>query len=536
LEEIILMILLHYGIFFIYATIQQSHNHNGIASPLKLQMNDFKTNHRTKWITEKRTKYEPNYPKQSRIEHFPTRAAQREMAKHDRYIVHSILYSEMLSQQYLQANWQIPEIDKNKGPWRYQQKVCINIMVKIRKIPYINALIMTLMGSHELKEQNHALKKGIPFGHRLLSYTKLNLLNVERDQPFDEYDDVRIKIFQLPFLHKHHVREYHRFMKQDIYEVGRSHRLDKIQDFLASAHICMESDLPWCLMMEEFTVVTEAFLTSLKNFVIAPLESYAATHRVGMESDGQVFKRLKKMSVVSLFSAYDSQAGDVMRVHDVGYSSMMYEKDRAKLNSERKAMGLKEHSLQYELYPLPLLESNDANAQGGFDCAMLFHSSMVQNELIPMLQQLESAENARIVGGWFRSDQKDEVGVDSLDLEREFSLYTGIQRRRVEPSLVNRIGFYDQDFGGWQRGTSEKDRIGITNWLTDPRFLFEAGAFYEGREEFCELDNGNWIWDSFYESEQKSCCKEEFMKRQICEEEEEYRLRHNFWGPSNDEP
>jgi hypothetical protein len=166
---------------------------------------------------------------------------------------------------------------------------------------------------------------------------------------------------------------------------------------------------------------------------------------------------------------------------------------------------------------------------------MLFHSSMVQNELIPMLQQLESAENARIVGGWFRSDQKDEVGVDSLDLEREFSLYTGIQRQRVEPSLVNRIGFYDQDFGGWQRGTSEKDRIGITNWLTDPRFLFEAGAFYEGREEFCELDNGNWIWDSFYESEQKSCCKEEFMKSQICEEEEEYRLRHNFWGPSNDE-
>ena len=64
---------------------------------------------------------------------------------------------------------------------------------------------------------------------------------------------------------------------------------------------------------------------------------------------------------------------------------------------------------------------------------------------------MKSAEQARIVGDWWvrsDSDEKDDVDVDSLDLEREFSLYTGIQRLRVEPSLVNRIGFYNQDFGG----------------------------------------------------------------------------------------
>jgi len=390
---------------------------------------------------------------------------------------------------------------------------------------------MTLMGSHAIKDRDYALQESIPFGHRLLSYTKINLLNAERHRSFDEYDDVRTKIFQLPFLHKHHIQGHWSFMKEDVNDFGRSHKLDKIQDLLASAHICIESGLPWCLMMEEFTVVTSEFLSSLKNFVIAPLESYAAAHRVESETDGEVFKRMKKMSVVTLFSAYDSKAGDLMRIHDVEYSFKRYEKDRAKLNSERKAVGLEEHKFQYELYPLPLLESNDANAQGGFDSTMLFHSSMVQNELIPMLEELKSAEMARIVGSY----QIDEAGVDSLDLEREFSLYTGIQRQRVEPSLVNRIGFYDGDVGWLQRSASENTQIGIRNWLTDPRFLFEAGEFYEGREEFCELDNGIWIWDTFYYSDHKSCCRQKFMKLPICKEQEEYRHEHDFWGPSNDE-
>ena len=143
-----------------------------------------------------------------------------------------------------------------------------------------------------------------------------------------------------------------------------------------------------------------------------------------------------------------------MKIHNVEYSVRRYAEDRAKLNSERSAMGLDEHSFEYEMHSIPSRDSkySKVQGQGGFDSAMLFHSSMLQTELIPMLEQLKSAEQARIVGDWWvrsGSDEKDDVDVDSLDLEREFSLYTGIQRLRVdEPSLVNRIGFYNQDFGG----------------------------------------------------------------------------------------
>jgi hypothetical protein len=106
-----------------------------------------------------------------------------------------------------------------------------------------------------------------------------------------------------------------------------------------------------------------------------------------------------------------------------------------------------------------------------------------------------------------------------LDVERELSLYTGIKRYRVEPSLVNRIGFYDQDFIGHGKPHGQQEissGIGITNWLTDPRFLFEPGHYDEGIDEYCEMDDGTWIWDGLHNHRKKSCCDKEFEKDEHC--------------------
>jgi len=61
-------------------------------------------------------------------------------------------------------------------------------------------------------------------------------------------------------------------------------------------------------------------------------------------------------------------------------------------------------------------------------------------------------------GDWFLNrfrfrSERDES--EPSDLEREFSLYTGVKRYRVEPSLVNRIGLYHQDF--WQNENKVED-------------------------------------------------------------------------------
>ena len=78
--------------------------------------------------------------------------------------------------------------------------MCVNsITVKNREIPYINALIMSIMGSHELGEQNKSLNTKIPFGNRLLSYIKLNLLDAERDGILMTMMISGLKSFNCPF-------------------------------------------------------------------------------------------------------------------------------------------------------------------------------------------------------------------------------------------------------------------------------------------------------------------------------------------------
>ena len=64
---------------------------------------------------------------------------------------------------------------------------------------------------------------------------------------------------------------------------------------------------------------------------------------VGMETDGEVFKRTKEKSLIRLLSAFNPITGDLMKIHNVEYSVRRYAEDRAKLNSERSAMGLDEH-------------------------------------------------------------------------------------------------------------------------------------------------------------------------------------------------
>ena len=102
-----------------------------------------------------------------------------------------------------------------------------------------------------------------------------------------------------------------------------------------------------------------------------------------------------------------------------------------------------------------------------------------------------------------------------FDLERESALYMGVQRFRTEPSLVNRIGFYDEYYpGSWNNKDSTTtntydETIGKTNWLTDPRFLFDAGSYWDDSVEYCLDANSTWIFDPYFDDKTQSCCNPE---------------------------
>eukprot|EP00553_Chaetoceros_curvisetus_P004930 CAMPEP_0204628718 /NCGR_PEP_ID=MMETSP0717-20131115/16503_1 /ASSEMBLY_ACC=CAM_ASM_000666 /TAXON_ID=230516 /ORGANISM="Chaetoceros curvisetus" /LENGTH=221 /DNA_ID=CAMNT_0051645441 /DNA_START=50 /DNA_END=712 /DNA_ORIENTATION=+ len=221
-----------------------------------------------------------------------------------------------------------------------------------------------------------------------------------------------------------------------------------------------------------------------------------------------------------------------MKIHDVQYSSESYENDRSKLNSERRHLGMHEYVEEYEMYPIGDDDNNgNENSDdeessvlaGGFNTAMLFLTSIVEEKLIPMLEGLKERELRRTEAETETETETTRSDDNFLDIEREVSTFTGAKRLRVEPSLVNRIGFYDegqkkinlQPIEGEKTTASISTQndlsLGITNWLTDPRFLFEAGEYWEGLQEYCQLETKEWMWDAYYYNPKKSCCDPEYQ-------------------------
>ena len=511
--DILLMIVIHFSIFFLYSVTSthytsnhHNQNHHPLHKPLqpqsKLDMHFFTKYHNGEELGNSayhglldgsdHQHYEANYPKKSRTEDFPTKASQAEMAKHDRYIVHGLFYTNLLTSKYLDKHWSQP-CTKESVPF-HPQNLCMTIFMKNRSIPYVNALMMSLMGSHnEGEELEPKYKRGRGSGgHRLLSYAQVNLIDTETKNW--DYDEARQKILNLPFVYQYTSRRRMSWLK--------SERLEILEKYLLAARICHNSGLDWCLMMEEYTIVPINFVLKLKKFVTGALQSHINAHISPNQSSEQLLA--KTFSVISLFSSYNKDSGAPMMPHNVEYSQETYESDRTKLNAERYRKNLAEHHDVYELKPIH-------QGDDGSNVAMLFTRHVTSTQLIPMLEKLHEAEMKEVfwksiftLTGDYHSTRSD-TETAYFDLEKEFALYTGVSRFRTEPSIVNRIGFYDEFYPGYNKDVYDEN-IGITNWLTDSRFVFDAGVYWDDSVEYCLNADNNWIYDPYQNDEKDSCC------------------------------
>ncbi len=454
--------------------------------------------------------FEPGYPKRSRTHYFPTYASEKEMAKHDRYIIHGMIYMEMLTKEYLEKHWNLISKDMKKDSsttittttttkTTTTKKICMNILFKgSRTHPYISALMMSLMGSHEEEEER---EDGSAAGDDLLSYVELHLLDTEVNVHTTattsnhlEYDRQREKVVSLPFVNVHY-RKQSTSTTTSTTTTVKNIQLHQIENYIQAAEQCIQSNLDYCLILQEYTIVPIDFIPSLQS-IITTLESNAEFMTNSTSTTSPT-----TMMMMSLFSSYDHSTKSIIQIHNVKYSRELYEVHRGKLNSERKSLGLDEHTSEYTIH----LEDSGV-FKGGYNVAMLFPTHGVKESLLPFLMEMKK----------IREGENQSVSDDkscNFDLEKEYIRYTGYKKYVVEPSLVNRIGFYDDDFiNGFDAGVNEKyfddERLGITNWLTDTRFLFEAGEYWEGREMFCQNEDGEWVEDEFYfDDGDKSTCK-----------------------------
>lgn len=526
LYDVAIMGIIHFIVFFIYVTVWSHHGHKQQqSSPTSSNSMKaiFQSSHpNIKVINNKNDIidqpqhiiYEPGYPKISRTHYFPTHASEKEMAKHDRYIVHGMLYMEMLNEKYLFKHWKNTEVMQDQelqGGLKTGRKICMNILMKNRSQPYISALMMSLMKSHEEDEETDSKNAHYRAGDDLLSYVELNVFDTERRQDQLIHDRQRERVLSLPFLnvHKSTTSQTKQNYNDSAQRSGSRNNSDykvlhQIEDYLKIAKHCIKSNLEYCLIMQEYTIVPIDFMDSIKN-IITTIES----EKLFDTTNSDTLSSASSASMISFFSAYDHELQSIIKIHDVNYSHELYQIHRGKLNSERKGLGLEPHQHQYQIR----VESGIFD--GGYNVAMLFHIDSVKEKLVPFLTSMRNEVMIMTTTTTSKKGQQKSRTAGNFDLEGEYIRYfEGSKKYVIEPSLVNRIGFYDEDYSDDFDNDVDNDvdvddeRLGITNWLTDSRFLFEAGKYWEGKEMFCQKPNGEWIEDEFYfDNGDKSSCK-----------------------------
>lgn len=351
---------------------------------------------------------ERGYPQNTHLVDYATSAVKQEVQKHDRFLVQGMAYMSDLN---LGPEWTLTSEHKAS------RKLCINIYICNRRVPYINALLMTLL-AHDIS-------------HDLLNYAKINFINTEKRKSRIDFRYMREVLSQLPFVDEVHNVTYPDTIYEQVAKMRPlNFREQFISDQISGLKLCIESKLDWCLMIEEDAIVPTNFIKYLKKDVIKPIEKQGKKDSIG---------------IISLYSYYNLVFFGDAKLIDPSYSKMHYGKDQTRTNSERKADG----SLPYHA-EFTLLEKE------------------YKYGTVAMLYTLESAK--KLV------EYLEEVGVDPIhnadefmNDPRYFPLFVGRPRRQVEPSMVNHIGFYSE------RMASINTRGVFSQLNTDARFIHDAG-------------------------------------------------------------
>ena len=338
-----------------------------------------------------------NHPAPVLLEWYETAAIQEEVRRHDRLIVEGTAYFGALTDE------RIDEMNAVAKPIT-PSDLCITMFASNRKLPYLATLLSTLFKGQSLE--------------RLLSFAKLNILNTEHRPHRAEFPFVRKDLAKLEFLNIFNATEMHPLDENTSFNVHFR------RDTMTALDICIESGLPYCLILEDDSVVAKGFIDQLETVVIAPIKN----HEIAP-------------TLVSLFAHYSSHIEDGHQVYAEKYvASGEYESDRSKMNRERKAKNLGPYTPKFEVSPTWL----DFGTVGN-------------------VYPLEMAQKLRDFLDSFGMDDS----VDPADalMSTEFVKMMGLPKMVVNPSLVNHIGFYSE-------------RQAMINILhTDVRFVVDAGEY-----------------------------------------------------------
>ncbi len=386
---------------------------------------------------------EPGYPKLTHLVDYRTSATENEIEKHDRLLVQGFYYMK----NYLHSNIHSADLPVKKINHNLRQsmtttqqsnnlnpnhnslnpKICLNIYLCNRRIPYINSLFMTLTSfSNNQHEKNFR------------SSTQVHLLNTEKRENRLHFPYLDEQLSKIDFVYEVHNITY----ADEIYaNVNKVRELDFretfISDTISGLKICIKSGLPYCIMMEEDAVVPVNFISLLLEQIIQPLEKNGMLN----PKDGT-----GSVSVLSLYSYYNLVFFGPHRLHFARYSKNKYQEDKAKSNIERWGLNMLPYHPQYNVF--------DKDYKYG--TVAMFYTRQSAIELVKYMSK---------------------VGVDPIhnadefiNADEYFPTVMNMKRKHISPSLVNHIGYYSE------RMAAVKSRGMFSQLNTDSRFIFDAGT------------------------------------------------------------
>lgn len=181
---------------------------------------------------------------------YPSEAVRREVEKHDRYVIDSMLYMDAFGRKqasnFMKRN---PSVSKSEPGGR----ICVVIFTINRSIPYILVLLSVLLRGHKSNVTRHELD--------------VHVINIEQRPnrlPYHLFDHLKDK---LPFIQ---FRDWSQPYKETLQFQDQSDKFyyanQKI-NYLKALQLCKENGSSWCLFLEEDALPTVDFISKFRALV-----------------------------------------------------------------------------------------------------------------------------------------------------------------------------------------------------------------------------------------------------------------------------
>ena len=356
-------------------------------------------------------------------------AITREIQKHDRYVVDSLVYWDQFNEdeeaRYRKAN------DESSTA-----QITLIVMTVNRYIPYLSVFLGTLIRGHTPRD---------------FANFDLHVVNIERrlgKQNYTLFDDFKEKLGSFVSFHNW-TDLYHD--SAGVSDSTKHYYADQRQDYIRSLKLCQSNNSTYCLIFEDDALPCVGFLNKFRRYV--DLEKYQVDTKTASrsfyadteESKANATKATRRgqVAVTKLFTSWNDPLHGTSLFQK--YGAKDYPRDRALDLFEASVAGQEEvEEVQHRI----CLSGRNYGIVGD-----AYHAAIVPK----LLDYLEAAGTGT-------------YPVDSL-INKKFVEDTGLERLVVDPAMVNHIGYMSEHVNDAQINTK---RI-----FTDVRFQLDDGSYWK---------------------------------------------------------